>query len=110
MRTIKEFIRDDCGKPYGCMVATVVDVNGVEMISVGVSICHEHDKNKWSKSLASEIAMGRAESVNCQMRLPIQGHVWHSRIYNANALDFFLSRCRAYFQNKPIILPNIVWF
>ena len=32
MRSIKEFIRDFDGKPYGCMVATVVNMNGVSSI------------------------------------------------------------------------------
>ena len=115
MRTIKEFIRDFNNKPYGCMVATVVNMNGVEVVSIGVSLCHKHDKNKWDKKLATEIAMGRAEVVNAKMRLPMHGpsvndgpHVYY--VYNEEELADFVKRSRAYFQDKPIILPNIEWF
>jgi hypothetical protein len=112
MRTIKEFIRDFDGKPYGCMVATVVDMNGVEVVSIGVSLCHIHDKNKWDKKLATEIAMGRAEVVNCKMRMRAlkfdNEHVYASHC--GDDLERFLQRARAYFQDKPIILPNIEWF
>ena len=50
MRTIKEFIRDFDGKPYGCMVAAVVNMNGVEVVSIGASLCHVHDADKWTRS------------------------------------------------------------
>ena len=113
MRTIKEFIRDFDGKPYGCMVATVVSVYDVEMVSIGVSLCHVHDKNKWDKKLGTEIAMGRAETVNTKMRLPKYGPKdddGYYRIGHGNEVEHFLERCRSYFQDKPIILPNIEWF
>ena len=112
MRTIKEFIRDFDGKPYGCMVATVVDMNGIEVVSIGVSLCHVHDKNNWDKKLATEIAMGRAENINCKMRMRAlkfdNEHVYASHC--GDDLERFLQRARAYFQDKPIILPNIEWF
>ena len=113
MRTIKEFIRDFDDKPYGCMVATVVDMNGVDVVSIGVSLCHVHDANKWDKKLGTEIAMGRAEVVNTKMRLPKHGHKDYEGYYFIGHIDnveHFLERCRSYFQDKPIILPNIEWF
>lgn len=111
MRTIKEFIRDFDGKPYGCMVATVVEQNGLELISIGVSLCHEHDKNKWSKKLGTEIAMYRAENVNKKFRLPQVGCEDENYFtLHTDDLEKFMKRARSYFQDKLIILPNIEWF
>lgn len=112
MRTIKEFIRDFDDKPYGCMVATVIEQNGLEFVSIGVSLCHEHDKNKWNKKLATSIALGRAETINCKMRMRAlkfdEENIYAKHC--ADDLEHFLQRCRSYFQDKPIILPNIEWF
>jgi hypothetical protein len=35
-------------------------------------------------------------------------HVYY--LYNEEQLAEFVKRSRAYFQDKPIILPNIEWF
>ena len=112
MRIIKEFIRDFDNKPYGCMVATVVEQNGLEFVSIGVSLCHEHDKNKWNKHLATDIALGRAEKVNKKFRLPQVGCKSDEGYFTLHAddLEKFMKRARSYFQDKFIILPNIEWF
>ena len=56
--------------------------------------------------------MGRAEVVNCKMRMRAlkfdNEHVYAS--HYGDDLERFMQRARAYFQDKPIILPNIEWF
>ena len=65
------------------------------------------------KKLGTEIAMGRAEAVNAKMRLPKHGRKDDEDYYfigHMDNIEHFLERCRSYFQDKPIILPNIEWF
>ena len=113
MCIIKEFIRDEIGKPYGCMVANVINYNGVELVSIGVSMCHKQDKNKWDKKLATEIAEGRANTVGCEMRLPKYVKLYDDECWVFSAEDDvekFVKRCCTYFQDKPVVFPRIKWF
>lgn len=50
-----QYIRDQKNQPIGCMVAVLYD-NG--HITIGVSL--HNPKDKWDRSLARQIAIGRA--------------------------------------------------
>ena len=104
-----EYIRDPATKtPYGNMIATVIEHEGEEVISVGVAICNTN-KDKFSKNEGNLLALSRAknpsisytlhvhtEKVNKQKLVPTNN--------NAERVRTFVYRCFSYFKEYDTIL------
>ena len=104
-----EYIRDPATKtPYGNMIATVIEHEGEEVISIGVAICNTN-KDKFSKNEGNLLALNRAknpstyydppahtEKVNKQKLVPANN--------NAEIVRTFTYRCFSYFKEYDTIL------
>lgn len=112
---LKEYIRDNYKRPYGCMVATSVYLNSnVEVINIGVSVCNIQDTNNWNNKVATEIAYFRASTPSHGVKLATYRLVNNGNLsfYHStkNQVERFVQRCRAYYKDKLILAPNIEWY
>lgn len=88
------YVRDEKKYPFGCIVATLVNENGVDVINVDYSLQHPGDV--FDKKLGIKIALGRAERGLDRRR--------GMRNVNPEVKEDFLFMCdRAgrYFKGKP---------
>ena len=104
-----EYIRDPATKkPYGNMVATVIEHKGEEVISVGVAICNTN-KDKFSKNEGNLLALNRAKNPSISYTLPVHTEKVNKQKLvpannNAELVRTFVYRCFSYFKEYDTIL------
>ena len=104
------YLHDDDYKPIGCLVAKLVSVSKDKdtpfFVAIGLSMCNtEYDS--FNKKTGRELAIARAEEywkeytfVNYQTS---EYQDVHTEVFN------FIQECIAYYKNKSIILPKILF-
>ena len=104
-----EYIRDPATKtPYGNMIATVIEHEGEEVISVGVAICNTN-KDKFSKNKGNLLALNRAKNPSISYTLPVHTEKVNKQKLvpannNAEIVRTFAYRCFSYFKEYDTIL------
>ena len=104
-----EYIRDPATKtPYGNMIATVIEHEGEEVISVGVAICNTN-KDKFSKNEGNLLALNRAKNPSISYTLPVHTEKVNKQKLvpannNAELVHTFVYRCFSYFKEYDTIL------
>lgn len=89
--TVIQYVRDKNGSPRGVLVAVKNgDYVGVQGFKIGYSLCNK--KDRFSKKMALDIAIGRAEeSDNFDLRKPYPREV-------ENMFVPFFERCKKYYK------------
>ena len=104
-----EYIRDPATKtPYGNMIATVIEHEGEEVISIGVAICNTN-KDKFSKNEGNLLALNRAKNPSISYTLPVHTEKVNKQKLvpannNAELVHTFVYRCFSYFKEYDTIL------
>ena len=104
-----EYIRDPATKtPYGNMIATVIEHEGEEVISIGVAICNTN-KDKFSKNEGNLLALNRAKNPLIPYTLPVYTEKVNKQKLvpannNAELVRTFVYRCFSYFKEYDTIL------
>ena len=84
-----QYIRDQKNQPIGCMVAVLYEDGH---ITIGVSL--HNPKDKWDRSLARQIAIGRAYCGGVMPYIP------HSKArYVAEGMRMMINRASKYFKD-----------
>ena len=114
---IKKEVKNNHYQNVGCLIATTHDsLNGIELavpvVSIGLSMCNiKHDE--FSKEIAEEIAIGRANNFNKKYNYKNTLLYYDSKIlcpvYLNDEVNRFIHRCVSYYKDKFVIVPRFIF-
>lgn len=92
------YIRDNVGKPVGCIVA-VQHASGD--VTLGVSL--HNPKDKWNRNLAKEIAIGRAHCHGVMPYIPRK-----KEKFVVESVRSMINRASRYFKDSTILQGSLI--
>lgn len=112
--TIFEYVRTmiPCENTYkctivGCLVGTIIKLNGQDVVSIGISarnLADELDKKK-----GFDLAYHRAQYPNKNYKIHTKINVVPDSLLK-DYINSFMGRCGRWFKNIPVLYPNNIEF